>query len=110
MSGVKLDVWMSEITHRIYIGHCREVPNGIVSYEKKDVTAQCINGAAAHLVAIGETDVIVSLDNGKYRIQITKAEPLLPVPKLAARRTTAEETQYDDGTTGHRRRTSEQWP
>ncbi|CAN7263098.1 DUF7446 family protein [Caballeronia sp. LjRoot31] len=81
LTGAKLDMWMSERTHRIYIGHCREVPEGIVSREKKDVTAQCINGAAAHLVAIGETDVIVTLDDGKYRIQITSAEPHLLSPK-----------------------------
>jgi hypothetical protein len=49
-------------THRIYIGYCREVPEAIVSREKKDMTAQCINGAAAYLIALGETDVIVTLD------------------------------------------------
>jgi hypothetical protein len=35
------------------------------------VTAQCINGAVAYLVATDDLDIIVTLDEGRYRVRIT---------------------------------------
>ncbi|CAN7615972.1 DUF7446 family protein [Paraburkholderia hospita] len=58
---------MSPLTHRIYIGKAKDG----VATSKQDVTAQCINGAVAHLIAIGDTEIIVNLDEGRYRVKIT---------------------------------------
>lgn len=63
-----LEMWMSPLTHRIYIGRSK---NGVAT-SKQDVTAQCINGAVAHLLAIGDTEIIVNLDEGRYRVKIAK--------------------------------------
>lgn len=63
-----LEMWMSPLTHRIYIGRSK---NGVAT-SKQDVTAQCINGAIAHLLAIGDTEIIVNLDEGRYRVKIAK--------------------------------------
>ncbi|CAN7341810.1 hypothetical protein [Paraburkholderia sp. SIMBA_054] len=62
-----LEMWMSPLTHRIYIGKAKDG----VATSKQDVTAQCINGAVAHLIAIGDTEIIVNLDEGRYRVKIT---------------------------------------
>ena len=63
-----LEMWMSPLTHRIYIGRSK---NGVAT-SKQDVTAQCINGAVAHLLSIGDTEIIVNLDEGRYRVKIVK--------------------------------------
>ena len=63
-----LEMWMSQLTHRIYIGRSK---NGVAT-SKQDVTAQCINGAVAHLLSIGDTEIIVNLDEGRYRVKIVK--------------------------------------
>lgn len=63
-----LEVWMSPLTHRIYVGKSK---NGVAT-SKQDVTAQCINGAIAHLVAINDLEIIVTLDEGRYRVKIEK--------------------------------------
>jgi hypothetical protein len=62
-----LEMWMSPLTHRIYIGKSK----GGVATSKQDVTAQCINGAVAHLIAVNDLEVIVNLDEGRYRVKIT---------------------------------------
>jgi aspartate 1-decarboxylase len=59
---------MSPLTHRIYVGKSK---NGVAT-SKQDVTAQCINGAIAHLVAINDLEIIVTLDEGRYRVKIEK--------------------------------------
>lgn len=61
-----LQMWMSPLTHRIYIGKAHD---GVAS-SKQDVTAQCINGAIAHLVAVNDLEIIVNLDEGRYRVKI----------------------------------------
>ena len=63
-----LEMWMSPLTHRIYIGRSK---NGVAT-SKQDVTAQCINGAIAHLVAIRDLEIIVNLDEGRYRVKIER--------------------------------------
>jgi len=63
-----LEMWMSPLTHRIYVGRAK---NG-VARSRQDFTAQCINGAVAHLLAIGDTEIIVNLDEGRYRVKIEK--------------------------------------
>lgn len=62
-----LEMWMSPLTHRIYVGRAK---NGVAT-SKQDVTTQCINGAIAHLLAIGDMEIIVNLDEGRYRVKIT---------------------------------------
>lgn len=66
--GMSLAMWMSPLTHRIYIGRAK---SGVAT-SKQDVTAQCINGAIAHLIAINDMEVIVNLDEGRYRVKIEK--------------------------------------
>jgi hypothetical protein len=61
-----LQMWMSPLTHRIFIGRAKD---GVAS-SKQDVTAQCINGAIAHLVAVNDLEIIVNLDEGRYRVKI----------------------------------------
>jgi aspartate 1-decarboxylase len=68
-----LEMWMSPLTNRIYVGKSK---NGVAT-SKQDVTAQCINGAIAHLVAINDLEIIVNLDEGRYRVKIS-AEPAQP--------------------------------
>ena len=65
---MSLEMWMSPLTHRIYIGTSK---NGVAT-RKQDVTAQCINGAIAHLIAINDLEIIVNLDEGRYRVKIEK--------------------------------------
>jgi hypothetical protein len=68
----KLEMWISPLTNRIYIGKSRADSHGRVASSKQDVTAQCINGAVMHLVEEGDLDVIVTVDEGKrYRVKIT---------------------------------------
>jgi aspartate 1-decarboxylase len=73
MSASKLEMWMSPLTNRIFIGKSRaDRQHGRVATQKQDVTAQCINGAVAHLVAENDLEIIVTLDEGKrYRVRIT---------------------------------------
>jgi hypothetical protein len=61
-------MWMSPLSNRIYIGRTK---NGVATI-KQDVTAQCINGAIAHLIAVNDMEVIVNLDEGRYRVKIEK--------------------------------------
>jgi aspartate 1-decarboxylase len=65
--SANLEMWLSPLTHRIYVGRSK---NGVAT-SKQDVTAQCINGAVAHLLAIGDTEIIVNLDEGRFRVKIT---------------------------------------
>lgn len=65
---MSLEMWMSPLTHRIYVGKAK---NGVAT-SKQDVTAQCINGAIAHLIAINDLEIIVNLDEGRYRVKIEK--------------------------------------
>jgi hypothetical protein len=65
---MSLEMWMSPLTSRIYIGKAK---NGVAT-SKQDVTAQCINGAIAHLIAINDLEIIVNLDEGRYRVKIEK--------------------------------------
>ena len=65
---MNLEMWMSPLTHRIYIGKAK---NGVAT-SKQDVTAQCINGAISHLVATNDLEIIVTLDEGRYRVSIEK--------------------------------------
>lgn len=65
--STNLEMWLSPLTHRIYVGRSK---NGVAA-SKQDVTAQCINGAVAHLLAIGDTEIIVNLDEGRFRVKIT---------------------------------------
>jgi hypothetical protein len=67
---VNLAMWMSPLTNRIYIGRQK----GGIASQKQDVTAQCVNGAVSHLVATGNNEIIVTLDDGKYRVTITKEQ------------------------------------
>ena len=67
-----LEMWMSPLTNRIFVGRSRQDKHGRVATQKQDVTAQCINGAVAHLLAIGDTEIIVNLDEGRYRVKIVK--------------------------------------
>lgn len=72
MSESKLEMWMSPLTNRIFIGKSRANKIGRVAESKQDVTTQCINGAVAYLVATNDLDIIVTLDEGKrYRVRIT---------------------------------------
>ncbi|WP_406867238.1 hypothetical protein [Paraburkholderia fungorum] len=72
MSVSKLEMWISPLTNRIYIGKSRADAHGRVASSKQDVTAQCINGAVMHLVEKGDTEIVVTLDEGKrYRVKIT---------------------------------------
>lgn len=61
-----LQMWLSPLTNRIYVGRAT---NGLVS-SKQDVTARCVNGAVAHLVATGNTEIVVTLDGDRYRVTI----------------------------------------
>jgi hypothetical protein len=61
-----LEMWMSPLTHRIYVGRSK---NGVAT-SKQDVTAQCINGAISHLIAKNDFEIIVNLDEGRYRVTI----------------------------------------
>lgn len=71
MPASKLEMWMSPLTNRIFIGKSRADAHGRVATQKQDVTAQCINGAVAYLVATDDLDIIVTLDEGKrYRVRI----------------------------------------
>lgn len=73
MSASKLEMWMSPLTNRIFIGKSRADAHGRVATSKQDVTAQCINGAIAHLVAQNDLEIIVTLDEGKrYRVRVTE--------------------------------------
>jgi hypothetical protein len=65
--STNLEMWMSPLTNRIFVGRSK---NGVAT-SKQDVTAQCINGAVAHLLAIGDTEIIVNLDEGRFRVKIT---------------------------------------
>lgn len=65
---MSLEMWMSPLTNRIYVG---KVKSGVAT-SKQDVTAQCINGAIAHLIAINDLEIIVNLDEGRYRVKIEK--------------------------------------
>lgn len=79
--SAKLEMWMSPMTNRIYVGRSRADRVGRVATSSQDVTAQCINGAVSHLVAIGELDVIVTGEDGKrYRVSITPENPSAPTP------------------------------
>jgi aspartate 1-decarboxylase len=60
-------MWMSPLTHRIYVGRSK---NGVAT-SKQDVTAQCINGAIAHLIATNDTEIIVNLEEGRFRVKVT---------------------------------------
>jgi hypothetical protein len=72
MSASKLEMWMSPLTNRIFIGKSRADKIGRVATSKQDVTHQCINGAVAYLVATNDLEIIVTLDEGKrYRVRIT---------------------------------------
>jgi hypothetical protein len=71
MSAGKLEMWMSPLTNRIFVGKSRADAHGRVATQKQDVTAQCINGAVAHLVAENDLEIIVTLDEGRYRVRIT---------------------------------------
>jgi hypothetical protein len=61
-----LEMWMSPLTHRIYVGRSK---NGVAT-SKQDVTTQCINGAISHLIAKNDLEIIVNLDEGRYRVTI----------------------------------------
>ena len=65
---MSLEMWMSPLTHRVYIGKTK---NGVAT-SKQDVTAQCINGAISHLVAKNDLEIIVNLDEGRYHVKIEK--------------------------------------
>jgi hypothetical protein len=65
---MSLEMWMSPLTNRIYVGKAK---NGVAT-SKQDITAQCINGAVAHLIAINDLEIIVNLDEGRYRVKIEK--------------------------------------
>lgn len=85
-----LEMWMSPLTNRIYVGRSRADKLGRVATSSQDVTAQCINGAVSHLVAIGEMDVIVTGEDGKrYRVKIAPENPDAPTPVKPNRRLTA---------------------
>jgi hypothetical protein len=62
-----LEMWMSPLTHRIYVGRSK---NGVAT-SKQDVTAQCINGAIANLIATNDTEIIVNLEEGRFRVKVT---------------------------------------
>jgi len=75
MSHSKLEMWMSPLTNRIFVGRSRADKHGRVATQQQDVTAQCINGAVSHLVAVNEMEVIVTAEGGKrYRVKITPEE------------------------------------
>ena len=68
-----LELWMSPLTHRIYVGRSRTDRIGRVATTKQDITKQCVNGAVMHLVAMGHTEAIVTGDEGKrFRVSITE--------------------------------------
>lgn len=65
-----LEIWLSPLTHRICIGHVRR---GKV-LDKQDITAQCVNGAIAHLVQTDNRDVLVTIEEGKPRYRVVISE------------------------------------
>lgn len=84
--GTKLEMWMSPLSNRIYVGRTRADRLGRVATSSQDVTAQCINGAVSHLVAIGELDVIVTGEDGnRYRVKIAPENPAATTPVKPAR-------------------------
>lgn len=70
--ATELDIWVSPLTSRIYIGSTKEAASGRRALEKKDVTAQCINGAVMHLVETDNLDIVVTLGDKKYRMKIAQ--------------------------------------
>jgi hypothetical protein len=72
--ATELDIWVSPLTSRIYIGSTKKTASGYVAVDKKDVTAQCINGAVMHLVETNDLDIVVALDNKKYRVTIVQLQ------------------------------------
>lgn len=72
MSASKLEMWMSPLTNRIFVGKSRADKLGRVATSSQDVTNQCINGAVSYLVATNDLEIIVTAEDGKrYRVRIT---------------------------------------